>query len=237
MLPGWPLAIAPRIDSGWSRISEAEVRQLAADLARTYPEAGRHYWAFRTWGLLVWQPVYLTMAGVHLAGTVPHQDCIGQRAGDCMVWGSVIADHTPIAGRNDRLLQAAAGPLRQCLAAVLDTCCSVVELHPKAAGRLVADCVTSATLRIMSRRPDWCAQTAADWGECWLHALGLDGAGGFLRYQDDGGGDHLAMERKVCCLVYKRRDGELCDTCPRIPLQERLAQLRRSASALDPPCP
>src|SRR3546814_17184604 len=84
------------------------------------------------------------------------------------------------------------------------------------------------SLRIMTLRPDWSTEDAAAWGERWLESLGLQGAAGFLRYCDGAGEEHLAMERKICCLVYKRHDGFLCETCPKIPLDERLARLSRS---------
>src|SRR3546814_6691346 len=62
------------------------------------------------------------------------------------------------------------------------------------------------SLRIMTLRPDWSTEDAAAWGERWLESLGLQGAAGFLRYCDSAGEEHLAMERKICCLVYKRSE-------------------------------
>lgn len=226
VLPGWPLDIVSQIGTAWSTTPAQQVVRLAESLAQAYPEAGRHYWAFRTWGLLVWQPVYLTLAGIHLHRMAIRSECISQQAESCMVWGSRIADHAPFEGNEDELLDAAARSLREGTGMLLDTCAATIDLHPKAAGRLLADCVTAATLCVMPLRPDWSVDDAAAWGERWLDALRLRGAAGFLRYRDRVGGDRLAMERKVCCLVYKRHDGALCDTCPRIPLPERVAHLQ-----------
>lgn len=224
-MPAWPLDIVPQIDTAWAHTPAQQVAWLAESLADAYPEAGRHYWAFRTWGLLVWQPVYLTLAGVHLGRAGIRPECISQSAVDCMVWGCRIADHDPLEGNEAELLNAAASSLRDGMNMLLETCTSTIDLHPKAAGRLLADCVTAAMLRIMTLRPDWSTEDAAAWGERWLESLGLQGAAGFLRYCDSAGEEHLAMERKICCLVYKRHDGFLCETCPKIPLAERLARL------------
>lgn len=223
LMPGWPLEVVPHIETGWARTPMPDVAGLAASLAEAHPEAGRHYWAFRTWGLLVWQPVYLTLAGVHLERACIRSECLAQRMLPCMVWGCRIADHAPFTGTEDDLLEVGAAQLRNHADVLLETCSGVTSLHPKAAGRLMADCVTAAMLRIMSLRPGWSPDEAAAWGERWLKALHLDGAGGFLKVRDAEGGEHLAMDRKVCCLVYKTQGGELCDTCPRIPLQDRIA--------------
>ncbi|MGB6104435.1 MAG: siderophore ferric iron reductase [Pusillimonas sp.] len=226
-MPGWPLDIVSQVDTPWAQTSAQQVGWLAGSLADAYPEAGRHYWAFRTWGLLVWQPVYLTLAGIHLSHTSIRMECISQRATACMVWGCRIADHAPFEGDEDELFNMAATPLRDAAGALLDTCATTIGLHRKAAGRLQADYVTAAVLRIMALRPDWSIDDAVAWGGRWLESLGLRGAGGFLRYRDNAGAEHLAMERKICCLVYKRHDGFLCDTCPRIPLPDRLERLRQ----------
>lgn len=224
LLPGWPLDIVSHIHTPWACAPVEQVAQLAESLAQAHPEAGRHYWAFRTWGLLVWQPVYLALAGVHLHRIGIRTDCISQKAQPCMVWGSQIADHAPFEADEAELLPETAAPLREAVRQLLETCVGALDLHPKAAGRLLADCVTAATLGIMPLRPDWSTDQAVAWGECWLDALGLRDAAGFLRRSDPDGGEHLLMERKVCCLVYKRHDGALCGTCPRIPLADRLAR-------------
>lgn len=225
ILPGWPVEVVHQAERNWMQTPEQEVAQLAATLAGAYPEAGRHYWAFRTWCLLVWQPVYLTVAGVHLAQAGIRQECIGQRAGACTVWGCRIVDHVPFAGGEVELLETAAPPLRAAADRLWATCARAMGLHPKAAGRLLADYVTSAIVKIAVLRPDWSNDDAVAWGERWLRGLHLAGAGGFLRYRDSDGGERLAIERKICCLVYRMRDGCLCDTCPRLPPAERLALL------------
>lgn len=224
-MPAWPLDIVPQIDTAWMHTPAGQVASLAESLAEAYPEAGRHYWAFRTWGLLVWQPIYLALAGIHINGMGIRPECISQQASACMVWGCMIADHAPFEGTENDLLDTTAAPLRDGVNRLLDTCARVIDLHPKAAGRLLADYVTGATLRIKTLRPDWSTGQTVAWGERWLESLGLQGAAGFLRYYDSAGEEHLAMERKICCLIYKRHDGFLCETCPKIPLAERLARL------------
>ncbi|NYT85881.1 siderophore ferric iron reductase [Pollutimonas harenae] len=226
VMPDWPLDIVSQVDTDWTHTSVRQVGELADSLAQTHPEAGRHYWAFRTWSLLVWQPVYLTLAGIHLNGMGIRPECISQQTSPCTVWGCRIADHVPFEDGEDELLNIAAGSLHDGVARLFNTCIETIDLHPKAAGRLLADYVTSATLRIGDLRADWSADDTVAWGERWLDALGLHDAGGFLRYGRVGD-ESLAIERKVCCLVYKCHDGTLCDTCPKIPLADRFARLAR----------
>ncbi|NYT57896.1 siderophore ferric iron reductase [Alcaligenaceae bacterium] len=224
---GGPLDIVQSIDTAWAHAPATQVAWLAGSLANAYPEAGRHYWAFRTWGLLVWQPVYLTLAGIHLKGLGIRPECISQQVSPCMVGGCRIADHAPIEDDENELLDITAAALRNGVSRLFSTCRETIALHPKAADRLLADYVMGAILHIKDLRPDWSTDETMSWGRRWLDALGLRGAGGLLRYRDHAGGEHLAMDRKVCCLVYKRHDGSLCDTCPKIPLVDRLAGLAR----------
>src|SRR3546814_2659820 len=128
-MPAWPLDIVPQIDTAWAHTPAQQVAWLAESLADAYPEAGRHYWAFRTWGLLVWQPVYLTLAGVHLGRAGIRPECISQSAVDCMVWGCRIADHDPLEGNEAELLNAAASSLRDGMNMLLRSCTSTIDLH------------------------------------------------------------------------------------------------------------
>jgi len=40
------------------------------------------------------------------------------------------------------------------------------------------------------------------------------------------GGTRLGLQRKACCQHFRRADGELCDSCPKLPLAERTRRLR-----------
>jgi len=62
-------------------------------------------------------------------------------------------------------------------------------------------------------------------GTAWLAALGLPGESGYLDYRGTGGEERIALDRKVCCLHFRRRDGERRSTCPRRSVADRIACL------------
>jgi hypothetical protein len=62
-------------------------------------------------------------------------------------------------------------------------------------------------------------------GAAWLARLGIAGGCGFLAYRARDGTPALALDRRVCCHHFRRRDGEKCSTCPKLPLDTRIARL------------
>ncbi len=78
-----------------------------------------------------------------------------------------------------------------------------------------------------SQRLDGCSNLqlcrAAD---VWLAACAMSGASGLLAVPLAEGGTRLGLQRKACCQHFRRADGELCDSCPKLPLAERERRLR-----------
>ena len=101
---------------------------------------------------------------------------------------------------------------------------SRLALHPKAARRLLADCVLAALLRAQPATQladDDLRRAGAD----WLARLGAAGDSGYLAFDTAAGASRLALDRRICCLDDRRDGGELCNTCPRLPRAERLRRL------------
>ena len=61
----------------------------------------------------------------------------------------------------------------------------------------------------------------------WLEALGLKDNSELICIALDDGQERLALGRKVCCQHFRRADGELCSTCPKLKQEERIARLRQ----------
>jgi len=55
----------------------------------------------------------------------------------------------------------------------------------------------------------------------------MSGASGLLAVPLAEGGTRLGLQRKACCQHFRRADGELCDSCPKLPLAERERRLRK----------
>ncbi len=203
-------------------------QSLAALLAHwqaAHPEAGRHYWAARCWTLLVWQPIYLQVLAVRLAGQAPCLDGLAQGVEQGFVAGFCLPDHQPLQGEPQRLLRHAGAQIRGFCEQAQAVSGPLLGLHPKLAQRLAADCVMAALL--YSQRLDGCGNLqlcrAAD---VWLAACAMSGASGLLAVPLAEGGTRLGLQRKACCQHFRRADGELCDSCPKLPLAERERRLR-----------
>src|SRR5690606_17597503 len=117
-------------------------------------------------------------------------------------WGCEVADHLAPEAQEDALFSEAVHDLNAALKSAAGACTETLKIHPKAASRLLGDCVTGATLAVKRRRPEWSCAQASEWGRRWLRALQLTDAAGFFSFADSRGRQHLAMERKVCCLSF-----------------------------------
>lgn len=231
VLPGWRgtlQAQARAHEQPWSSPGPAELAALHAQLASRYPEAGPHYWALRGWGLLIWQPVYLSVIGVHLCGLCPRSQALLQSPADGGLDDYTLAHEPPFAGDEAACLRLAAAQLAEGCAALLRAWQEQALLHPKAARLTLADSTLAAVLAVQRhelRTGPASEARAQQRGACWLAALGLPREGGYFKYQDAAGAERLALDRTVCCLHFRRHDGDRCSTCPKRPLPERIACL------------
>lgn len=195
--------------------------------AARYPEAGRLYHALRCWGLLVWQPVYLSVLSVHGHGLSPQLGGLRLALNDGDAGTLSLADRAPFAGPPADCLAHAAGELRAAVGGLAAQLGAVCRLNERAAQCLLADCTLAALL--LARPADggeWCLH---DWGERWLAALQLGGCSGYQRYCDAGGRERIALARVSCCFHFRRHDGEACSTCPRLSREAQVLRLQAEA--------
>jgi siderophore ferric iron reductase len=229
VLPGWRGTLSAGMQPPWSAPGAGELRALHAHWARRHPEAGPHYWALRGWGLLIWQPVYLSVIAVHLCSLCPRSHALRQSPGGGELGDyALLADEAPFEGDEAACLRLAAAQLAEGCEALLHAWREQAALHPKAARRTLADATLAALLAVQRherRAGSACEARLLQRGAAWLAALQLPGESGYFRYQDAAGAEQLALDRKVCCLHFRRHDGERCSTCPKRTLPERIACL------------
>ncbi len=190
-----------------------------------YPEAGPHYLALRCWGLLIWQPVYLSVIAVHRSPILPDLSRMHQPVpDDGFIIGYTLERHDPLRACLGRRMQAAAAQLRNVCATFYRELTQVLRVSPRAAESMQADCVLYALLA--ARRDDGAA--ANDWAQRqaveWMALLGLRGRSGYLTWQR-ADQPAIAVDRRVCCHYFRRRDGDYCSTCPKLDLAERMARI------------
>lgn len=208
--------------------NDVALRALRDHWSQAHPEAGAHYLALRCWGLAIWQPIYLCVIAAHLGAPVPRLAGLAQPVKNGFPSGLHLPDHVPIAGTLTERMEAAATELRAFCMAIRRALTPMVALHDRAADRLQAECVLGA---LMAARPHTSLSDAdvIAMGEAWLANLGIAGGCGFFAYRARDGTPALALDRKVCCHHFRRRDGDKCSTCPKLSLDARIARLLAEA--------
>lgn len=210
---------------GGGESNRAALEAMLGYWSRTYPEAGRLYWSSRCWGILIWQPVYLSVIGVHASSVSLSLMDIAQPIADGWTREVHIRDHEPAQGDTHALIAHAAREIVSCCEQMHDELMPVIRLNPASARGTQADVVLAALLAARRARPEWSDALVEGHGRQWLAALGLDGHSGYFPFSRTDGSSALALERRTCCYHYRRRDGELCSTCPRLEKHERIVRL------------
>jgi siderophore ferric iron reductase len=143
-----------------------------------------------------------------------------------------LPDHAPAQGGPDALIDLAAREIAACCAQIFDELSNVIRVNAHSARAMQADCVPAALLALRAMRPDWHHPQVEAVGQRWLASLELAGRSGFFAYPRSDGASALALDRQTCCYHYRRRDGELCSTCPRLEKRERIVRLNAERDAM-----
>lgn len=217
--------LRPAPSTGNHAGNRSALAALAAHWASAHPEAGPAYRALRCWGILIWQPIYLSVTGVHGSQRVLSLAHFAQPLADGWTREVRLPDHVPLTGDTDRCIRLAAREITACCRQAYEDLANVLRLNVTAARSMQADCVLAALLAIRAARADWTDAHVQALAGQWLHALDLTGASDLFALTHSDGSTALALDRKTCCYHYRRRDGEPCDTCPRLGKHERIARL------------
>ena len=224
VVPGLDGCVVPPASAGvpWHAAPAEALAPLRSGWASRHPEAGPHYWALRGWGLLVWQPLYLGVIAAHLGDVAPELDAVSQPLHDGDVDGYCLAEALLRSADEPVRIKLAAATLVEGCERLLATWSSVAPLPAKAARRTCADCVLAALLAVHRHGVGWRADEVVDRGRTWLGAMALSGESGYMRYRLPSGEDALALDRKVCCLHFRRHGAVCCATCPKRSVAERV---------------
>ena len=225
LLPSSPVALDSPIDLHVECPQAEPLQRLYADVARLHPEAGRHYWTAHTWRTCMWVPVYATVLAFerHRCLADPRQMQVRYENGLAVMTHlpdqaitTEIADESP-----------AATALGEALEAVRRTLEAVMPIPAKLAGRHTADSVLAALLLYYHDLPQYSNALLRERGQVWLSALGLSNESGYLQIdmRPHALPDRLSLNRRVCCQYFRCPNAELCNNCPKIPLEQRLPLL------------
>nr|WP_161618903.1 siderophore ferric iron reductase [Aeromonas molluscorum] len=181
-----------------------------------HPEAGPAYWLTRSWGMLCWQSIYLAMVAVYRVGAVPALDKLGLAYSAGLVSGFTLPASPLIRGEQVVLIEAAGRRLRRHWQRLFEMFASEMRLRPGFVRPLLADDLLAALVRVPDFFTEVSVERVAAHAPLWLAACGLPAehlAG--WREASGVGSASPGYIRQRCCLHYKRRDGSLCENCPR----------------------
>ena len=197
--------------------------RLVEALETAHPEAGRHYWGIRSWGLLTWQPVMFTLISTHLTSERLSLNAFGQHVSNTTIAGCTFGygsfKATPGITPND-----AGRSLRQGCEDLLHELSSIVKVNPRMARLLLADRVLVALEQIRPFLGRIETQTFFEMAGQWLDACDLTGMSALREIERLDGKKVIVLNRKGCCQHFRRDDGYYCTTCPR---QSPELQLKR----------
>lgn len=189
-------------------------------------DAGRAYWAARSWGQLIWQPLYLSVLSVHLTGALPRLGGLCQDLSHGRLAGFSLPPHRPRPGREAELIALAGRQLRRRLRAWFSALQRLVPYPTQQASALAADCLLGALLLLPGTAGPWSRERLERAATRWLAACQLQERSGLLFYALADGGQSADLARRACCQHY-RLDSP-CASCPRLRLPERLQRLRQN---------
>ena len=222
--PGLNGAAAPSAEPGLEHGADNArvIDAIHSVWAEAYPEAGEPYSSVRTWTLLMWQPVFLSVLGVHGHGVVVPVDRLWQRVEEGIVAGFRLQEHWPVAPAvEEELIRDATAGLLRVRDALLEDLRRVARIKPLTANRLMADILLLALQRLAMVETGFNNERLQSLGEAWLAATGLRHQSRYLPLQLQNEREVLGLERRACCMHYRRDDGCYCSSCPKLARSER----------------
>ncbi|MGP4844527.1 siderophore ferric iron reductase [Marinobacter sp. 1Y8] len=228
-------ALAGELCSGESpcivagRDNRYQVSALVENLQFSFPDAGAPYWSARCWTFLVWQPIALSIVGVHGAGVLPPIGALRQKIGPgySYVAGYQLPGSDWRADSEQALIDAGGAVLRQVCDQLLDELRGVINFKPLSAMRLVADSLIGGLMRLPGMRDDANVARLQFLTDRWLAAAGLEGQSGLIPVHLDDDIVRLGLSRKGCCMHYRCSSDELCAGCPKLRPAERMQSIKQ----------
>ncbi len=203
------------------------LHQLHQHWQQAHPEAGPAYWSVRSWTMLIWQPIYLTVFAVQHHRHLPNVFAMQQQLQHGIVAGFHLTQRSMVTTDEPTLIRHGALRLRQLCHQFLLQLAGICPLRPRLAWRLAADTVLSALCQLQKYDHHYSNQHILDLAQDWLHAMELEHHSALMRVPLANDTETLALQRKACCFDYLRCCGQVCTTCPRQSLAERRLRIEQ----------
>ncbi|WP_282477546.1 siderophore ferric iron reductase [Vibrio sp. ABG19] len=195
--------------------NSAVMAAIFDEISQATPAAGQAFWLTRTWGLLCWQPIFLSFIAIYSAKKLPNMTRIAQYRQPLFVAGFSFEPHAWQSGRRANLIRQAATQLNHLFEQYRLDLNESVRIRPGFTQHLLADSLLNCLIRLQQIRPAYTNQDIVAQARLWLEAFGLpDKHLSSLKLDEDSG--KVKLVRTSCCLVYKCEGRALCGDCPRL---------------------
>ncbi|MDB1125705.1 siderophore ferric iron reductase [Vibrio algarum] len=193
----------------------AVIKQLYRAIQSDHPEAGPAYWLTRTWDMLCWQPIYISMIAIYGMKVLPSFEGFSQKKHGAYVMGfqfQTIKFTTD--AETERLIEFAGAQLTKLFSHYRMLLASWLRCRPGFVSQIFADALLANIIKMKEVCPELEAIKVIQHSKWWLSSCGLP-LGNLRSFATNNDGAVL-FKRRSCCLVYKTEGGERCANCPRI---------------------
>lgn len=209
----------PKFNEGELWISSCEeesesIQVLYDSIRQAYPDAGRVYWATRTWDLLCWQPLAVAFVAVYQSGVAPSFENFYQRASSCLISGFQIQTQTLHHGNVESLIQSVSINLENLFSKYRKRLNQITRCSANFSNQLLADNLLGNMINVQRMSPSTASETLLAQLQFWIEGLKLPDS--ILNTIVSNPDEPIVRIRRSCCLADRVDGGALCSDCPRL---------------------
>lgn len=199
--------------------------QLFSHWQQAQPQAGKPYWRARSWGMLMWQPAYLSVFAVYASQAALDLNALWQDAQAGVTQGFALPEGAAQFGERDTLIAAAAQFLQDYHHTHYAQLNALQSYSNKQAACMTVDCVLAALLYAQQHYA-WSNAELAAQRDAWLAVLPWPKHGNlmFIPHEER---EIAALNRQGCCQHFRLCGQEACSTCPRWPMPIRIEKIKQ----------
>lgn len=194
----------------------SDIKVLYDSIATVSPEAKQAYWLTRTWGLLCWQPLYLSFISIYACHGLPKIKDMTQDLREQFIAGYQFNDEEVRVDERNELIQVATTELHLLFDFYREEIGEWARIRPGFTNHLFADAILSCIVQFQQFQPEIQNSYFLEQAETWILAAGLpqNSLQGLTVNPET---NKLHLVRTSCCLVYKCTGRKLCSDCPKLP--------------------
>ncbi|WP_427978299.1 siderophore ferric iron reductase [Agarivorans sp.] len=194
---------------------------------RQQPKAGERYWVTRTWTMLSWQAVSLSLIGVYAAQrSLDFSQLVqGFNPQTGVVSGYKNLHLSALQQSHAKTLASTCQSLKQLLASYFQHLQGLATLREPVAMRLVKDQLARFMLLLAEHHSAINAESLNQLLQPWYQQLQLSSKSPFFELELGPQRSKTLAKPSACCQHHLRPDGDYCLACPKLNRTEQAQQL------------